>query len=71
MEQSELAKSMIERANKDNLPEDHELRIKGIAFTEACHGYFSTPQTVNIAKFMGSWARARKCWCNYTGEPLL
>jgi|WetSurMetagenome_2_1015567.scaffolds.fasta_scaffold72825_2 hypothetical protein len=71
MDQAELAEKMLARADKDNLPEDHELRVKGKAFAEACKGYLGSPQTINVAQFMGAWARARKCWCAYTGESLL
>jgi hypothetical protein len=71
MGRPELSKKMLERADRDNLPADHELRVKARAFVDARAGYFGSPQTVTVAQFMGAWARARKCWCAYTGEALL
>lgn len=66
-----LAKRAIARADKDRLSEDHPVRVTAIAFEEAAKGFFSEPQTVNIKKFMGCFARARKAWCEYSGESLL
>jgi hypothetical protein len=62
---------MVERANADKLPQDHELRKKAEEFEEAAIGLNATPQTCGIKKFMGCWARARKAWCNYSGESLI
>lgn len=64
-----LAKQMIERADRDGLPEDHVMRRTAQAFDEISVNYAmgkSTPKGL-----LGAWARARRCWCNYTGEPLL
>lgn len=41
------------------------------AFDEATKGFFGTPQTVSVMKFMGCFARARRMWCDVTGEPLV
>jgi hypothetical protein len=67
----DLAEKMRLRADADKLPADHALRIKADAFEEACKGYYATPQTVTVGKFMGCWARARSAWCEYSGEPLI
>lgn len=41
-------------------------------FDAAVKGFYhDDPQTVNVMQFMGHFARARKAWCNYTGEPLV
>lgn len=68
---TDLAEKMTARANTDHLPEDHDLRIRATAFEHAAEGYFSNPQAVDVRKFMGCWARARRAWCDYTGEPLV
>ena len=69
--QAELALNMIKRADKDHLPEDHDMRKLAIAFDEARDGYFSEKQSCDVKGFMSAWARARACWCEYTGEPLI
>jgi hypothetical protein len=66
-----LSIQMRARADADGLPPDHDLRTKAVAFDEATRGFYAEPQTVPVAKFMGAWARARRAWCDYTGEPLL
>ncbi len=48
-----------------------ELREKADAFDAATKGFYSDPQTVEVKKFMGAFARARRLWCNVTGEPLV
>lgn len=64
-----LAKQMIERADRDGLPEDHAMRRTVQVFDEISVKYAmgkSTPKGL-----LGAWARARRCWCNYTREPLV
>lgn len=64
-----LAKQMIERADRDGLSEDNAMRRTAQAFDEISVNYAmgkSTPKGL-----LGAWARARRCWCNYTGEPLV
>lgn len=68
---TDLSVKMHSRAEKDNLPSTHELHVKAQAFDEAAQGFYGTPQTCDIKKFIGAWARARKAWCEYTGEPLV
>jgi hypothetical protein len=41
------------------------------AFDAATEGFYASPQTVSVQKFMGCFARARKMWCRATGEPLV
>ena len=38
---------------------------------EATRGFYGDPQTHNVAQFVGAWARARRAWCDATGEPLI
>lgn len=48
-----------------------ELRDKADAFKAATEGYYAETQTVSAPKFLGCFARARKLWCEITGEPLV
>ena len=66
-----LAEQMLARAEQDGLAEDHPLRVLGKAFSKACSGFYADPQTVTVKQFMGHWARARRAWCEYTGESLI
>jgi hypothetical protein len=68
---TELGDKMRARADLDGLPADHEMRLLAGEFDKAAYGYAGEPQTYSVKQFMGHWARARKCWCNYTGEPLI
>jgi len=68
---TKLAEEMIAKADADGLPNDHVLRTTAFYFNEACLGYFSDPQTCDMRRFIGCWARARRAWCNYTGEDLV
>lgn len=54
---------------RDDLPEDW--LEKAEAFDRASEGYLAEVQTVNVKTFMGCFARARRMWCNATGEPLV
>lgn len=68
---TDLATKMRSRADADSLLSDHELRQLADAFDAASHGYFATPQTVHVRPYMAVWARTRKAWCAYSGEPLV
>lgn len=67
----ELVRKMRTRADADNLPPAHELRELAQAFEEGVKGFYATPQTCDAKSFLGRWARARRAWCDYTGEPLI
>ncbi|GAB3021423.1 hypothetical protein [Bowmanella dokdonensis] len=60
-----LAKKMLQRANQDRLAEDHPLRIHANALAKL------DPDTATAKQVLGHWARAKKAWCEYTGEPLI
>lgn len=68
---TDLATKMLAVANRDNLPQEHILRTLAEDFECAVKGFFGEPKTCDVKKFMGCWARARKAWCEYTGEPLI
>lgn len=69
--QTELGGQMVARAEADNLPADHELRERAEQFESAAAGFFASEQTVSVRQFAGAWARARKAWSRYRGEPLV
>lgn len=48
-----------------------ELREKADAFDKATEGFYAYPQTCSVQKFVGAFARARRLWCDITGEPLI
>lgn len=68
---TDLSQKMRARADADGLPDDHQLRTQADAFDEATARFYSNPQTISAPKFMGTWARTRRTWCDYSGEPLL
>ncbi|WP_439392571.1 hypothetical protein ACRQ5Q_24425 [Bradyrhizobium sp. PMVTL-01] len=48
-----------------------ELREKADAFDAATQGFYAQPQTCTIQKFFGCFARARRLWCDITGESVV
>lgn len=48
-----------------------ELVEKADAFDAATAGYYGEPQTCTVQNFLGCFARARRLWCDITGEPLV
>lgn len=68
---TDLSKKMIERADADGLPPDHLMRTKAEAFDKAADGFYADPQTVDVKTFMGHWARAKRVWCDYSGDELV
>lgn len=71
MTQTDLGKRISERADRDGLPADHELRQKARAFDDAATGFYAEPQTVDVKKFMGAYARVKLAWRDYSGEALV
>ena len=68
---TDISDKMRARANRDNLPADHPIRLAADAFDTAAKGYFAEPQTCAVKAFMGCWARARSRWSEYSGEAFL
>jgi hypothetical protein len=64
MAETELGNRMIEVAERDRLPVDHPLRLLAKEFNEAV-------ESGDSRRLLGSWAKARRAWCDYTGEPLI
>lgn len=69
----DLPERMIERADADRLPADHRLRVlaKALEAVETAHIQGPGPNEATAKSMLGAWARARRVWCEYTGEPLL
>jgi hypothetical protein len=62
-----LYDEMLEIADRDKLSEDHPMRVKATKLKEVVEGKeMPTPK-----RFLGTWARARKAYCDYTGTPLV
>lgn len=40
-------------------------------FDAAAKGFYSEPQTVTVQSFLSHYARARRAYCNVTGEDLV
>ena len=49
----------------------NDLREHADRLEEATDGFWGQPQTFTAKQFLGCWARARRCWCSLTGEPLV
>lgn len=72
MQQKEdLPQRMRAMADSRGLSADHDLRVKADALDAAIDGYFANPPTKDAKQFLGAWARARRVWCDFTGEPLI
>jgi len=70
-ELTDLSIKMRSRADTNNLPAEHPLRLHADKFDKAAAGYYSSEPTVTVKSFMGAWARARRAWSDYTGEDLI
>jgi hypothetical protein len=64
---TELADKMRSKADADSLPPDHALRSLADEFDKIAEGY----PNVDARKLLGAWARARRAWCQYTGEKIM
>lgn len=59
-------------AEGDISPEqESDLREKADKFEAATNGFYASPQTCTVQQFLGAFARARRLWCDITGEPLV
>jgi hypothetical protein len=59
-----LGDKMIELADSDSLPVDHKMRTLAMEFNKAV-------EKGCARSVLGAWARARRCYCEYTGESLI
>lgn len=48
-----------------------ELRLSAAKFDEATNGLNAEPPTHTVKQMLGCWARARRIWCDCTGEDLI
>lgn len=64
-----LAKRMILLADAHQLPENHELRVRAMEFERATTEWFLG--RCSPRRFMGIWARARRCYTEVAGKGLM
>lgn len=72
--QPDLDKRMVLRADRDELPSDHVLRVRARELNEAITKLLDgepDPDMAKAKRALGCWARARRAWSEHTGEPLL
>lgn len=68
---TDLSEWMHGLADKGH-PRAVELREKADAFDVATHGFTAIhPPTHTVKQMLGSWARARRAYCECSGKPLL
>jgi len=51
--------------------DQQDFELMAVEFESAANGYFGEPQTCDVKRFVGTWARARKKLCSITGEALV
>jgi hypothetical protein len=61
-----LAHSMLTIAEAEQLPENHELRVRALDFDTAMRAYYLGK--CSKRRFMGIWARARRAYIAFTEE---
>lgn len=71
MSAASLPDRMRARADADALPKDHDLRVLADRLDDASAGFFDGSERVTVEQMVGAWARARRAWSTYTGEPLI
>jgi len=64
-----LSERMIEYANKHTLPDNDKMRVLAKDFDEKTKAFFG--EKISVKLYLGSWARARRHWCDITGDSLL
>jgi len=62
MNDTPLTAKMIALADRDKLPADHLMRIRAEELERV---------SLDARLLLGAWARARRVYCDYTGEPLV
>ncbi|SDF84213.1 hypothetical protein SAMN05660686_02501 [Thalassobaculum litoreum DSM 18839] len=68
---SDTAPSLPDRMRAFQGPEADELRDLADKMDAATAGFYGEPQTHTVQQFVGAWARARRRWCEVTGEELV
>lgn len=70
MTETELSKQMRALADRGH-HRAADLRKEADAFDSATAGCFGEKRNVNVREFMAVWTRARRLWCECSGEPLV
>lgn len=66
---AERMRKLVEQRGSENLPEGFLEAAE--RFNAAVEGFFSDPPTHTVKQFVGAFARARRLWCEATGESLI
>jgi hypothetical protein len=69
--ESDLCDRMRARADARGYGADHPLRVRANELDETIKGCYGNPQSKHVRQLLGAWARARKAWCDETGESLI
>ena len=70
---TELGSSLTDKMEElaKTHPRGEELRKRAAELREGIAGFYGEPQTITVQRFLGRWARARRLWCEITGESLI
>lgn len=69
--QTDLSTRVLARCDADRLPADHVLRLRANDFNVASSAVIVEATLDASKKMLGAWARLRKEWSVYSGEPLM
>ena len=67
---TDLAQKMLDLADSHSVDRDHDLVVKAKELEAATIGCLEKG-THTTKQLLGAWARARRAWCDYTGEPWI
>lgn len=68
---TDLSTIVLRRCEQDCLPPDHTLRKLATDFDLAVGEVVKEATPDSSRKMLGAWARLRKEWSAYSGEPLI
>ena len=71
MNNKDLPERMVKLADKEAFDALHELRVSARDLSEAFDDYFRDDPKITVGSFLGRYARARRIWCKYSGDPLV
>jgi hypothetical protein len=68
---TDLSTIVLQRCEQDRLPAEHPLRKLANDFNVASAAVIKEATLDSSKKMLGAWARLRKEWSAYSGEPLI
>ena len=63
---NKLSAAMLEMADRDHLSKEHPMRVRAWELEDI----FIVGE-LSVERFLGAWARARRVYCEYTGDPII